>query len=74
LDFLCNLISKKKILKGEVYIQKYGNLTIFLFNLLPLSSPIIALVAGILRYRFRDLIYYSLAGLILKYVILSLIF
>ena len=74
LGFLSSLVSKKKILKGEEYIQKYGNLTIFIFNLLPLSSPIIALVAGILRYRFRDLIYCSLAGLILKYVILSLIF
>jgi len=72
--FLSNLAGEKRILKAEDYIFKYGNLTIFIFNLLPLSSPLIALAAGILRFRFKNLMLYSLFGLILKYVILGLIF
>ncbi len=69
-----NLVGENRIQKAERSIYKYGNLTIFLFNVLPLSSPVIAVVAGMLKYRFRDVIIFSTAGLIIKYYILSLVF
>lgn len=72
--FIRYFAGEKRIEKAEKQIRQYGNLTIFVFNLFPLSSPIIALVAGMLKLRFRDLIIYSLCGLILKYVFLSLVF
>lgn len=72
--FLCYLVGEKKIEKAEEYIRRYGNLTIFFFNLLPLSSPVVAFVAGILRYRFRHFIIYSISGLLFKYILISLFF
>ncbi len=74
LKLIHNFIGEKRLIKAEKHIRKYGNLTIFIFNLFPLSSPVIALVAGMLKYKLKDLVLYSLIGLLLKYVILSLIF
>jgi membrane protein DedA with SNARE-associated domain len=73
-QFITKVISEKKILKAEGYIQKYGALTVFLFNLLPLSSPVISLAAGVLRYKLKNLLICSIGGLLLKYLLLSLIF
>ena len=67
------LVSEKRILRAEEYINRYGNLTIFFFNFLPLSSPIIALAAGVLKFNLRDMFIYSISGLFLKYLVLSLI-
>jgi membrane protein DedA with SNARE-associated domain len=72
--FIHYFVGEKRIQKAEKNIQKYGMLTIFVFNLFPLSSPIIALVAGMLKFRFRDVMIYSVAGLLIKYLVLSLIF
>lgn len=69
-----NLVGEKRILKAEKHILKYGNLTLFLFNLLPLSSPIISVAAGMLKYRFKDFIIYGITGLIIKYILLTLLF
>ena len=72
--FIHYFVGERRIEKAEKQIRRYGNLTIFVFNLFPLSSPIIALVAGMLKLRFRDLLLYSLTGLVLKYIALTLIF
>ncbi len=72
--FIHYFVGEKRIQKAEKNIQKYGALTIFVFNLFPLSSPIIALVAGMLKFRFRDLMIYSIAGLLIKYLVLSWVF
>lgn len=69
-----NLVGEKKILKAEKYILKYGNLTVFIFNLFPLSSSVIAVAAGMLKYRFKGFIICSTSGLAIKYIFLSLIF
>ena len=69
-----NLVGEKKIVNAEKQISRYGNITIFVFNLLPLSSPIIALVGGMLKFRFKDMMLYSMTGLLIKYILLSLIF
>lgn len=66
-------VSEKRILKAEGYIRRYGNLTIFLFNFLPLSSPIISLAAGVLKYDLKSVFIYSTCGLFLKYLVLCII-
>lgn len=68
------LIGRKRYEKAEEKIRKYGNFTIFFFNLTPLSSPVISLSAGILKYHKKDAIVFTLIGLILKYLFLILIF
>lgn len=72
--FIFKIVSEKQILNAEKQIYRYGNLTILLFNLLPLSSSIISLAAGMIRYRFKPWILYSTIGLVVKYVFLSLVF
>jgi membrane protein DedA with SNARE-associated domain len=69
---ITRLVSEKRILRAENYINRYGNLTIFLFNFLPLSSPLIALAAGVLKIDLKDMFIYSITGLFLKYLVLSL--
>ena len=51
--YIFKIISEKQILKAEKQIYSYGNLTILMFNLLPLSSSVISLAAGMIRYRFK---------------------
>lgn len=72
--FIDNLIGRKRYVKAEKYIEKYGNVTIFVFNALPLSSPVITLAAGMLRHRIRDTLIYTILGLGVKYLVLTLIF
>jgi membrane protein DedA with SNARE-associated domain len=84
IDYLIGLMLSNKVIdrligrgryekaKGE--ILKYGNLTIFVFNALPLSSPVITLAAGMLRHRIKDTIIFTVSGLLMKYAILTLIF
>lgn len=72
--FIQSFVGENRIAKSEKYIRKYGNVTILVFNLFPLSSPVIALVAGMLKYSLKDLILFSVIGLTLKYIILCLIF
>lgn len=67
-------IGRHRYEKAEDRLRKYGNIAIFVFNALPLSSPVISLAAGMLRHRIRDAIIFTLAGLIFKYLLLTLIF
>ena len=63
--------------KYEIYEQRidgYGGATIFLFCLLPLSSPIIVLVAGMIRYPLRWMLLFSFAGLSIKSLFLVWVF
>jgi len=69
--FLRKMITRKKYTKYNDKIKKYGNLTIFVFNLTPLSSPILLLVAGMIQYDLKDAMKYSFFGLLLKYIIIS---
>lgn len=69
-----NLVGEERIKNAEKHIQKYGNLTVFIFNVLPLSSSVIAVAAGMIKYRFTGFIVYSTAGLAVKYLVISLIF
>ena len=68
------LIGEKRYRKSLGGIKAYGNPALFLFNLLPLSSPLLILVAGMLRYGHKKVILYSLPGLSMKYIFLALMF
>lgn len=68
------LIGRKRYEKAEDEIRKYGNWALFLSNLLPLSSPIISLAAGMLKYRAKDAILYTFIGMMCRYLLLTLLF
>lgn len=68
------LIGRKRYIKAETKIRRYGNVVILLFNILPLSSPVISLSAGMLKYRIKDALFFTITGLFFKYLILTLIF
>lgn len=69
-DIIKGLIGERKFDRYKKYICEFGPITILIFNLLPLSSSVLSLVAGMLRYRFRRLLLYSFAGLMIKYITL----
>ena len=69
-----SLIGHRRYEKAEAQISKYGNMALFFSNLLPLSSPVISLAAGMLKYRMKEALFFSLCGMILRYLILTLIF
>ena len=68
-----DIIGKWRYQKAERTIQKYGDTAILLFNFLPLSSPIIILAAGVLRFDFKRVMLYSAIGLLAKYLIIVFI-
>lgn len=68
-----NIIGHKKYELAEYEIRKYGRLTILVFNMLPLSSPVISLAAGMLRYKIKDALFYSFLGLTIKYLVITLL-
>jgi len=69
-----NFIGRRRYEKAEAEILKYGNLALFIFNLLPLSSPVISLAAGMLKYKVKNALFFSLCGLLFRYALLTLIF
>ncbi len=73
-QIIINIIGQKRYKKSRRKVDKYGGLTIFIFNLFPLSSPIIILIAGMLKYKFKKVLLYSFFGLLLKYTFISIIF
>lgn len=68
------LIGRSRYEKAEAKIGRYGNITIFVFNFLPLSSPVISLAAGMLKHHVKDALLYTVLGLGLKYILLTIIF
>jgi len=72
--FIDIFIGRKQYIKAEKYIEKYGNVTIFVFNSLPLSSDVISLAAGMLRHRIKDTMIFTFIGLAVKYLAMTLIF
>lgn len=72
--FIDNFIGRKRYVKAQAKIEQYGKLTIFVFNALPLSSPVISLAAGMIRYRIRDTVICTVLGLMVKYAALTIIF
>ncbi|WP_372775456.1 DedA family protein [Mangrovibacterium sp.] len=73
-SFIDKLVGRHRYEKAEDEIRKYGNIAIFLFNLLPLSSPMILLAAGMLKHPLRQAVLYSGLGLLAKYLLLTALF
>ena len=73
-NIIFDLIGEKRYKKTKKTINKYGDWIIFLFNLFPLSSPIAVLIGGMLRLKFKRVMFLSFAGLTLKYIAIVLIF
>ena len=69
-----NVIGERKYNRSLKRIDQYGGMTIFFFCLFPLSSPIIVLVAGMIRYPLRWTLFFSFTGLGLKYLLLAWLF
>jgi membrane protein DedA with SNARE-associated domain len=64
---LRKLIGHGRYKKFKRFLNKHGYLILFLFNVLPLSSPILILMTGMFHYPFRKVFTYSAAGLLIKY-------
>ena len=73
-DSIHELIGEKRYLRFKATIDKWGGWAIFLFNLMPLSSPNMLLVAGMTRYSARRAFLYSVIGLTGKYVAIVYVF
>ena len=65
-----NIIGSRKYDKFKGLVEKYGAHVIFFFNLFPLSSPIVVLLAGIERYNFWRTMKLCFFGLLIKYVVI----
>ncbi len=68
------VIGTRRYARAEHAINDYGRWAVLLFTLLPLSSPTLLLAAGIVRFRLRWAVGYSLLGLTAKYVGIVLLF
>lgn len=63
-----DLIGEERATRFRALIDKWGGWAILLFNLMPLSSPNMLLVAGISQYSARKAFLFSALGLTGKYV------
>ncbi|MGM5479899.1 MAG: VTT domain-containing protein [Nanobdellota archaeon] len=64
------LISTKQFYKIKSKLNRYGGLTIFLFNLLPLPAPPLSAIVGVFRYNKKRFYTMFLAGQFLKVAVL----
>ncbi len=72
--FLESIISRRQYLIARRFLNQYGNVSMLIFNVLPLSSPILIVVAASLRYRLYAVLLYSIPGLIIKYSVINWMF
>jgi len=63
-----DVIGEERFTRFKGMIDRWGGWAILFFNLFPLSSPNMLLVAGITRYSARWAFAFSLVGLTVKYV------
>lgn len=73
-DIIHNLIGDERYRKLRAAIERWGGWAIFLFNLLPLSSPNMLLVSGMVRFSARRAFLISAAGLFFKYFAIAYLF
>ena len=62
-----DLIGEERHARFKATIDKWGGWAILFFNLFPLSSPNMLLVAGMTRFSARRAFLYSAVGLTVKY-------
>ncbi len=69
-----NMIGREKYDRFKRKIDRYGGWAIFTFNLFPLSSPNMLLVAGMVRFNAVYALAISAGGLAVKYLALVYFF
>jgi len=69
-DVIHGLIGEKKFTKYKSKINDYGPWTVVFFNVFPLASSVLSLVAGITRFKMKRLLLYTLVGATIKYLFL----
>ncbi len=69
-----DIIGQKRYERSKGRIEKFGDPAIFIFNLFPLSSPILILVAGMINYKYKKILLYSVPALTIKYLFLAVMF
>ena len=69
-----SMIGHKKYDRFKGRIDRYGGWAIFTFSLLPLSSPNVLLVAGMVRFNTVYALTISVAGLAAKYLAIVYLF
>ena len=62
-----DMIGQVRYERFETKINQWGGFAILFFNLFPLSSPNMLLVAGMVRFSARRAFFFSFLGLTLKY-------
>lgn len=62
-----HVIGKRRLRKAYAHIERWGKWAIFVFCLLPLSSPSVVVASGIVRYGLLRTVVWSVAGLVGKY-------
>ncbi len=60
------LITPKKFYKFKGKVNKYGGITVFVFNAAPLPSQVLAVILGVFKYNKTRFYVYVLAGQIVK--------
>ncbi len=72
---IMHLVSKPKLYAARRWSSKYGSVGIFLANLIPfLPSPLMTFGLGLTHYNFTRLMIWAMAGRILKYGIVTVVF
>ncbi len=69
-EVIHNLIGHKRYERAKGAIHRHGHWAVLVFNLLPLSSPNLLLIAGVTRYGLRKAMTFSFIGLSVKYVVI----
>ena len=66
------IISYKRFYKSKGFINRYGALGVFIFNILPLPSQPLAAILGVFRYNKVKFYVYAMGGQAIKYSIIVL--
>ncbi len=67
------LVSERRRQRYHHLLERWGDYLVLFFAATPLSSPLLALVAGIIRWPFPRLLAYNAAGAFLKYAIIIIL-
>lgn len=65
------LITPKKFYKIKVSVNKYGMLTVFLFNLLPLPAQPLSAILGVFRYNKVKFYLSFIIGALIKFIVIA---
>ena len=70
-DFSKKLITYKKFYSIKKFVNKYGTLAIFIFNLLPLPSQPLGTILGLFKYNIFKFYVFFILGQLTKYILIS---